>query len=140
MTEMWRNTDPHAIVNHWTSSVYKDGYLYGIYGFKKYNPGDKAPLKCVELATGKVMWEKPGFGPGGTILCGDTLVVQGDEGQVALVKATPEGYQAVGGAVLLENAKCWNAAVVSNGRLYARSTRTSAKGMGAVVCVDVAAK
>lgn len=116
----------------------KDGYLYGIYGFKKFGT---APLKCVELATGKIMWEQPGFGPGGTILAGDDLVVQGDAGQIAIVKAAPDKYTAIGGGVILEGGKCWNAAVVSNGKLYTRSTKKngSNKEQGFLACLDVSA-
>jgi outer membrane protein assembly factor BamB len=138
--ELWRDTDKEKLVNHWTTPVHKDGYLYGIYGFKKFGT---APLKCVELATGKVMWEKPGFGPGGTILAGDDLVVQGDAGQVAIVKATPTAYQAVGGGTVIDSGKSWNAAVVSNGKLYARTTKKgqgNKEPTGFLVCLDVAAK
>jgi outer membrane protein assembly factor BamB len=138
-TQIWRNEDPDKLVNHWTTPVVKDGYLYGIYGFKKFGT---APLKCVELKSGKIMWEQPGFGPGGTILAGDDLVVQGDAGQVAIVKAMPDKYTAVGGGVILEGGKCWNAAVVSNGKLYMRSTKKSgsSKEQGFLVCLDVGAK
>ena len=34
-------------MNHWTTPVCRDGYLYGIYGFKEFGT---APLKCVEIA------------------------------------------------------------------------------------------
>jgi hypothetical protein len=139
-TQLWRNTDPDKLVNHWTSCVHRDGCLYGIFGFKKFG---NAPLKCVEIETGKILWEKPGFGPGGTILAGsDTLVVQGDRGQVAFAKATPEGYQPTGGADLLPGGKCWNAAIVANGKLYARSTKQNGtnKEQGYLICLDVSAK
>jgi outer membrane protein assembly factor BamB len=137
-TALWRNTDEHELANHWTSCVYKDGFLYGIFGFKQYG---QAPLKCVNLESGKVMWEKPGFGPGGTVLAGDTLIATGDKGQVAFVKATPEGYHATGGANLVEG-KVWNAAIVANGKLYVRSTKQNgnSKEQGWLVCLDVAGK
>jgi outer membrane protein assembly factor BamB len=137
-TQIWRNDDAQLLAQHWSSSVYKDGYLYGIFGWAR--PGD-APLKCVELESGKVMWEKPGFGFGGTILAGDTLVVQGSTGQVAFVKPTPQGYQAVGGGNVFQNAKCWNAAVVSNGRLYARTTKgQNSRESGSIICLDVSTR
>ncbi|MDB5320210.1 MAG: outer rane biosis protein [Phycisphaerales bacterium] len=142
-TRLWQNRKGDEVANHWTTPVYKDGYLYGLFGFKRYNKNDKAPLKCVDIATGQVMWEKPGFGPGGTILAGDDLVVQGDTGQVGLVKATPQGYTPLGGGQVLPNdARCWNAAVVSNGRLYSRSTspRPSSHAGGFLVCLDVSGK
>jgi len=138
-TQFWRNAEEQTLAQHWCSSVYKDGYLYGIFGYAKQG---SAPLKCVELATGKVMWEKPGFGFGGTILAGDTLVVQGDAGQIAFVKPTPEAYTAMGGAVVIDTGKCWNMAIVSNGRLYTRSTKKNQnnKEQGYLVCLDVSGK
>lgn len=138
-TQFWRNAEEQTLAQHWSSSVYKDGYLYGIFGYAKQGV---APLKCVELASGKVVWEKTGFGFGGTILAGDTLVVQGDAGQIAFVKATPEAYTPEGGAVVIDTGKCWNMAVVSNGRLYTRSTKKNQnnKEQGYLVCLDVSGK
>ena len=42
----------------------------------------------VELATGKEMWSRAGFGPGGVLLAGDRLIVLGDQGQLVLVEAS----------------------------------------------------
>ncbi|HSI36923.1 MAG: PQQ-binding-like beta-propeller repeat protein [Phycisphaerae bacterium] len=131
--ELWRIKDEDQ-ANHWTSCVYKDGHLYGIYGFKRH--GD-APLRCVELATGKVKWEKKGFGPGGTILAGEDLVVQGDAGQIAIVKASPDKYTEVAAGKFFDNGKCWNAAVVAGGKLYARSAKKGADDQPFIVCLDV---
>src|SRR5205823_6491050 len=86
--ELWRREGD--LMNHWTTPVCKDGYLYGIYGFKDFG---KAPLKCVEIATGKEVWSQPGFGSGGgTILVGDCVLVQSDRGPLILVEASPKGY------------------------------------------------
>ena len=38
------------------------------------------PLKCVEVATGKVMWDKAGFGAGNVILAGDKVLALTDDG------------------------------------------------------------
>jgi outer membrane protein assembly factor BamB len=123
-TKLWHKDQPDC--NHWTTPVCKDGFLYGIYGFKDFvQPGSKAgaPLKCIELATGKEMWSQPGFGSGGgTILAGGQVLVQSDSGALVLVEATPGAYK--------ENArftplggKCWTMPVVSGGRIYARNTK-----------------
>jgi outer membrane protein assembly factor BamB len=130
--EAWFHPDKDkrgAGVNHWTTPVYKDRYLYGIYGFKQFGTG---PLKCIELATGKEMWSRDGFGSGGgTVLAGDTLVVQSDTGRVALVEATPKAYHELAAAQPLHpqppydtsvRERCWTMAVVANGRIYARSS------------------
>ena len=48
-------------------------FNYGMFSFKKYGVG---PLKCVEVATGAVKWEKPGFGAGNVILAGDKVSLE----------------------------------------------------------------
>jgi len=122
-TEVWRKED--KLVNHWSTPVFKDGYLYGIFGFKEYN---KAALKCYELQTGKEMWSKEGYGPGNVILVDNHLLALGDRGQLVLVKAAPKSYQeisrlqAVGG-------KCWTTPAYAEGQIYVRSTTEG-------VCLD----
>jgi hypothetical protein len=126
-TEIWRT--PGNNINHWSTPVCKDGYLYGLYGFKQFAT---EPLKCVEIATGKVVWSQDGFGQGGVQLVSDHLVIQGDQGQIVLADASPKGYNEVGKTQPLHG-KCWNMPVVSDGRLYARSTTEA-------VCLDVSSK
>lgn len=125
--ELWRAPDKH--INHWTTPICKDGYLYGIYGFKEYG---KAPLKCIEIATGKEIWSEPGFGSGGaTILVGGThVLVQGDKGPLVLVEANSKRYKEVARCQPL-GGKCWTMAVVSDGKIFARNTKEG-------VCLDVA--
>jgi outer membrane protein assembly factor BamB len=129
-TALWRADG--QLPNHWTTPVCKDGYLYGIFGFKEYGT---APLQCVEIATGKVMWSKPGFGSGGgTILVGGThVLVQGDKGPLVLVEASPKGYVETARAQPLGGDKFWSMAVVADGKIFARNTKEA-------ICLDVAAK
>ena len=122
--EVWFKAN--ELMNHWSTPIVKDGYLYGIYEFKKY--GD-APLQCVELATGEIKWSHRGFGPGNCILVGDKLVVLSDAGELAIVKAEPDGYDEVARADVLEG-KCWSTPAFSNGRIYVRSTVEAA-------CIDL---
>ncbi len=119
--EIWHQPDK-VLANHWSTPVYSQGYLYGISGQAKFG---KAPLVCVEAATGKVMWSHDGFGPGGCTLVDGSVLVLSDAGDLVLVKATPESYQEAARAHVLAG-KCWNAASVSNGRIYARSTKEGA--------------
>lgn len=126
--QLWRHAGD--TVNHWTTPVCKDGYLYGIFGFKDFG---RAPLKCIEIATGKEIWSQPGFGSGGgTILVDGHVLVQGDKGSLVLVEATPSGYKEAARAQPL-GGKCWTMPVMSNGRIYARNTKEG-------VCLDVSAK
>lgn len=124
VAELWR--DPEK-PNHWTTPVYLDGHLYGIFGFKEHNTG---PLKCIELATGEEKWSRPGFGSGGaTILAGGKLIVQHESGQITLVDPDPAAYKELG-AIQPIAGKCWTMPAIANGRLFARSTTEA-------VCLDV---
>jgi outer membrane protein assembly factor BamB len=125
-TEMWHEP---SNVNHWSTPVCADGYLYGLFGQAKFGRG---PLECVEVATGKIMWSHPGFGPGGCTLVDGQVLVLSDAGDLVLVKATPLAYSETARSHVLAG-KCWNYASVSNGRIYARSTKEG-------ISVDVSAR
>jgi len=126
-TELWRK--PNELMNHWSTPVYKDGYIYGMFDRAAFGIG---PLKCVELATGKEMWSEAGFGPGGVILVDGRLLALGDRGQLVLIEATPAAYKELARTQALAG-KCRNHPVISNGRIYARSTKEG-------VCLDVSEK
>ncbi|MEM9644504.1 MAG: PQQ-binding-like beta-propeller repeat protein, partial [Planctomycetota bacterium] len=113
---------PNELMNHWSTPVVHDGHLYGIYEFKKYG---KAPLQCVDLATGEILWSQRNFGPGNCILVGDKLVVLSDAGEVVIVKAQPDEYKEIARADVLEG-KCWSTPAFSDGRIYVRSTTEAA--------------
>ena len=127
-TELWKQP-ASTINNHWSTPLCYKGHLYGLFGFKEFG---SCPLKCVDLATGIVLWSQEGFGPGGTILAGETLIVLGDAGQVTFVKADPGSYQEVAKFQTVIG-KCWNAPALSDGRLYVRSTKEAA-------CFDISPK
>ncbi|MBA4148792.1 MAG: PQQ-binding-like beta-propeller repeat protein [Verrucomicrobia bacterium] len=126
-TELWRKQN--QLINHWSTPVHKDGYLYGMFSFKQY---DRGPLKCIEVATGKEMWEQPGFGPGNVVLVDGNILALGDRGQLVLTEGTPEKYNELARAKVVEG-KCWSTPVVSGGRAYVRSTTEG-------VCLDVSVK
>jgi outer membrane protein assembly factor BamB len=127
-TRLWFQP-ANVIASHWSTPVCSKGYLYGLFGQAKFG---QAPLKCVELATGRVMWSQPGFGPGGCTLVDGHVLVLSDAGDLVLVNATPTAYTESARSHVLAG-KCWNYASISNGRIYARSTREG-------VSLDAAAK
>lgn len=127
-SELWRTEAKN--VSHWSTPVASGDYLYGIFGFKEFG---RAPLRCIEIATGKEMWSKPGFGSGGgTILVDKHVLVQSDTGTITLVDASPDAYKEVGHVQPIAK-KCWSAAIIANGRIYARSEKEA-------VCLDVTGK
>lgn len=125
-TEIYRFAGEKALANHWSTPVLYQGHLYGMFQFKEYGSG---PVKCVEVATGKVKWDKPGFGPGHVILAGDKVVALSDAGELVVIAANPEKYTELSRATVLEG-KCWTTPSLSGGRLYVRSTKEAA-------CLDV---
>ena len=123
--ELWRREG--QLMNHWMTPVCRDGYLYGIYGHRQLGT---APLKCVELATGREMWSQPGFGTGGSaILVENGVLVQADRGSLVLVEATSKAYHEMARAQIL-GGKCWSMPAVSDGRLFIRNDKEAA-------CLDV---
>jgi len=77
--ELWR--DPDAM-NHWSTRWSGTAFFMGCMALFQM---DNAPLKCIELATGKEKWSGPAFGQGEVILVSGKLIVQGSRGQLVLV-------------------------------------------------------
>jgi len=124
-TELWRKEND--LINHWSTPVYHDGHLYGLFGFKQW---EQVPLKCVQLATGQEKWSQTGFGQGGTILVDGQVFALAENGDLVVVEARPGAYREVARHRAVTG-KCWNNAAVANGRIYARSTKEG-------VCLEVA--
>ncbi len=97
--------------NHFNTSVYLDGYLYGY---------DNAILKCIDAQTGEEVWKTRGFGKGSLVVAGDRLVALTEKGELVLVKASSESFEEIARAELLSG-KCWTSPTFADGRVYLRS-------------------
>jgi len=115
--EIWRT--PGKNVNHWSTPVAKDGYLYGMFSFKEYGKG---PLACVDIRTGEMIWSQEGFGPGNVLLGkeGNVLALS-DAGELVLVDANPSAYKELGRSKAVDG-KCWSTPAVAGGKIFVRST------------------
>ncbi len=127
----WKATEIYRIpgenlANHWSTPVLFEGHLYGMFQFKRYGIG---PVKCVEVATGQINWEQPGFGPGNVIGSGKQVLALTDAGELVVFAATPKSYQELARTKILEG-KCWTTPVLAGGRVYARSTKEA-------VCLEI---
>jgi outer membrane protein assembly factor BamB len=123
LEKVYENTVLRA---HLATPVLRDGFLYG---FDGHSSGKDSALKCVEWATGRERWAET-LKPGALLLAGDRLIVLADGGELLVVRASPERFEALARAPVL-TAQCWTAPVLSGGRLYARNTP------GQAVCVDL---
>jgi outer membrane protein assembly factor BamB len=127
--EAWKTVE---FSNMRTTSVLWKGYLYGIDGDNERKP---PMLKCYEFATGKEMWKHEGLGNGSLMLADGKLIIQGEEGDLVVAEASPDGYKELARAKVFEGKpKCWTMPVLCAGRLYARNQA------GDLVCLDVSGK
>jgi outer membrane protein assembly factor BamB len=128
--EIWASLGAESVLrNEWQTSILRDGYLYGF-----DNVGSAGPvthLTCVEIATGKKMWEKLRFGKGNLIYADGKLLMTTFKGELILARATPEGYEELSRAAVLRSTR--QAPSLADGLLYARDDRE-------IVCFDVRGK
>ena len=97
--------------NQFSSSLFHDGYLYGF---------DNAIFACIDAATGERMWRTRGFGHGSLLYADGHLLVLGDTGSLALVRATPGAYTEVSRFQALSG-RSWTMPTLAGGRLYLRN-------------------
>lgn len=114
--------------NHMANCVLIDGHLYGITG-NTHGP-KKKQLVCMDFATGAVKWTHGGFRCGTVTAAGDRLIILGEKGELAVAKASPEGFQEISRAQVT-GGRCWTVPVLSGGRIYTRNAK------GQLVVVDV---
>jgi len=109
-----------SLRNHFSSSVYHEGYLYGF---------DNATLKCISVEDGSLKWSKRRLGKGSLIFADNMLYVLSDQGKLLFIEATPEAYREKGAVQALKG-RCWTMPTLSQGKLYLRSHDE-------MVCYDV---
>jgi outer membrane protein assembly factor BamB len=115
--ELWSSLDTKSVMrNEWQTSVVVDGYLYGF-----DNVGAAGPvthLACIEIKTGKPVWQEKRFGKGNLILADGKLWITTMAGELVLVKVSPKGYQELGRAAMF--GKTRQTLSIANGRGYIR--------------------
>jgi outer membrane protein assembly factor BamB len=135
--EVWRST---VLEVHWSTPIYHDGYLYA---FSGRNEPD-ARFRCVELATGKLMWDRDEgwpshstrtpsvYGRGSLILADGKLIVLGEGGLLGLFRLNPQAPEELARfQVPGLRYPCWAAPVLSGKKLYLR-------GEDRLICLDLA--
>ncbi len=104
-------------------------FLYGTTG---------QSLLCAEFATGNVKWAEHALGAASFCYADGRLYLHGENGDVALVEATPQAYREKGRFTPPDQpnhgrSKAWAYPVVANGRLYIRE-------LDSLWCYDVSGK
>jgi outer membrane protein assembly factor BamB len=107
-TRVWENT---RMKNKFSSSVLHEGHIYGL---------DEAILACVNVDTGDLKWKGGRYGYGQIVLANGHIIVATEDGDVALVRATPERHEELVrfGAI---SGKTWNHPAIADRVLLVRN-------------------
>jgi outer membrane protein assembly factor BamB len=106
--EVWRNT---RMKNRFASSVLRDGVIYGL---------DESILAAVDAQTGEQKWKGGRYGYGQLLLAGEHLIVLTEDGDLALVRATPDRHEELSRFHVLDG-KTWNVPAIADGYLLVRN-------------------
>lgn len=117
--ERWRNRN---LKTKFASSVLCAGYVYGL---------DEDILACVDANTGERKWKDGRYGYGQLLLASGHLIILCANGDLALVKASPEHWQEVARFPALKG-KTWNAPAIDGESLLIRNGAEMA-------CFDISA-
>jgi outer membrane protein assembly factor BamB len=125
--EAWTSEGPQSVLrNEWQTSILLDGHLYGF-----DNVGSAGPvthLTCVNAATGKRVWQRTRFGKGNLIAADGKLFCSTMKGELVVVRATPEKFDELGRATVIETTR--QVPSLAGGLLYLRDDKE-------IVCLDV---
>ena len=135
---LWNDADKgrrKSLQSHWTTPIHHNGYVYG----DSSRHPENADIRCVELATGKVMWREPDNGHTSLLMVDGHFVVLTEFGELILIKVNPQKYEEISRFDLFRlvegapkersraaqrEAPWWAAPILSHGLLYVRSKNT----------------
>ncbi len=124
---LWQSDE--VLSNHYATSVYTNGILYGFHGRQEFTPS----FRAVDFKTGAVKWSEDRFHAGTVTLAGDRLIILRETGELVLAQATPEAFRPLARAQILPpTLRSYPA--VSDGFLYARNSDTRSDTL---VCIDL---
>jgi len=114
---------------HYATAIHHNGFLFGIHG--RTDPGfePSASLRCIELKTGKLIWEQSPFGAATITLAGDNLLILTERGELIRAPASSAGFKPMARAQILSTQVRAHPAL-ADGLLYARSKEN-------LVCIDL---
>jgi len=113
--ELWY--DPH-IELHLGTAIQRDGYVYVSSGYN-----GPVLMTAVELKTGKIKWRERGFAKAQLLYADGKIILDDQDGMLALCRATPEKFEVLSKAAVLESI-AWTPPTLVGTRLYVRDRKT----------------
>jgi outer membrane protein assembly factor BamB len=96
--------------------VMREGFLYGL---------DDGVLACVDLQDGTLKWKEGRYGHGQGLLIQDLYLLMAENGELVLLRPTPEGPNELGRFRVFAE-KTWNPIALSGSLLLVRNDREAA--------------
>jgi len=106
---VWKNKN---LKNKFSSSVFWQGFIYGL---------DEDILTCLDAYTGERKWKEGHYGYGQLLLAQGCLILLSGEGELALVKASPERHEELARFQAIRG-KTWNYPAIANGKIFVRNS------------------
>ena len=137
--EIWKSRN----VRHtYQNPVIIDGYAY-TFGYLRTN--NIMPFVCFDMKTGDIKWNEilGDYNQQGALMAANgKLIILSVDGELIIAELSPEGFKPISRAQIFklephrsypdgEPHCCWTAPVLSNGKLFARTT------YGNMVCIDM---
>jgi outer membrane protein assembly factor BamB len=110
---LWETTKMKA---KFANPVFHEGFVYGL---------DDGILACQDPETGELVWKRGRYGHGQTLLVGDLILVQTEQGEIALVEPTPEELRELTRFRVMDG-KLWNAPALAGPYLLVRTEQEAA--------------
>lgn len=123
LVDVW--TSNEVLSNHYATSVYHDGHLYGFHGRQEFGPS----LRAVDFKTGAVKWSLDQFRAGSITLAGSTLIIVRESGELVVAPASPQAFRPTARAQILPGVVRPFPAL-ADGFLYVRNENT-------LLCLDL---
>lgn len=112
ITQKWRNRYLRAHIN---TPVVRRNAIFGIDG----NTGG-GNLVCLDLVSGKKLWEERSVKGGSLVLADDKLVVLTEKGELVVAEAISSGFKPLLRAHVMDK-RCWVQPTLSDGRLFVKN-------------------
>ena len=102
---------------HFWNTLRFDGHVYGSIG------SNALIVAGIDVETGEIKWRQRGFEQANFVHAGDVSILLDSNGELALVKLSPDGMDVVSQVSLLDN-EAWTAPTLVDTTLYVRDAKS----------------
>jgi len=137
LEEVWKELN--SLQTHWATAIYHEGNLYGVHGRHE----GSTRFRCIDFGTAEIVWTAPDdysrdpkkprqrLGRAGYVMAENHLITMGENGDLALIELSTEGYK--------EKARAWylrgpvyTPPILAQGYVYIRNETE-------LICLDLRA-